>query len=254
MRARRPKRERFYNDEEFCTIGCGRSNRINPISLGRAQAELLIRLAHEFGGRATHEEMQLRRSDYSTINWLRYFELVERIDGEVGTFKVTDLGYAFLAGRHRILNLAWMFDSRILDYEDAEEVSIQMLLGKRYATYQDILTHLAEHHRIATREELDENMAAKGLPLPTQSRRRVVTRRPRESETAKEPSLLQRCLRRMPQPVALAPAEQDLRRHEPRGRRGSAQSKKPVERVRRDPAPKLTGDALHDYLDKKAGL
>ena len=60
--------------------------------------------------------------------------------------------------------------------------------------------------------------------------------------------------RLFPKPVALAPSERDLRRHEPKPRRGSAQSKKPVQRVRREPAPKLTGDALQDYLDKKAGL
>lgn len=156
----------FHNNEEFCTQGCGRSNAVNALTLGRPGAELLLRLHTGFGGQADQPTMNLKGADYATISRTRYWNLTDHPAGtRKGTYRITDDGYRFIAGSLLIHQTIYQFDKRIVRRE-GPMVSISDLLKEEYQTYEEIIAQVRATRLIADRALLDENIARKQQPPP----------------------------------------------------------------------------------------
>ena len=151
------REQRYHNDEPYCLTGCGRSNAMNPVSLGRGQIEWLFRLHTEWGGRADHKTMNLRGSIYATCSYLRYWKLTENYDG-VGTFAIRPEGYAFMAGDLLIHKTCWMFDGEIRGFE-GPMLSVDDILGQEYGTYESIVADIRARRRTAPRRIIRANLA-----------------------------------------------------------------------------------------------
>jgi hypothetical protein len=63
---------------------------------------------------------------------MRYWGVIEAHPTEAGSYRMTDLGRAFVEGSCRIPKYALLYDNRLLKLDDSETVDIREALGEHF--------------------------------------------------------------------------------------------------------------------------